>query len=302
MFILLTCDTEAGPRQPHRFASHEEADLVWWGSPVPKEAVVFQNTTEILPAIFTRSARLVSDFPVLTVRAGTFLLPSCPFMETGAQCGKDPRRERAVPDALKLWDSGFSIGRLVGRMGNAVVIGESIPGGDVTASLLLRSFNLVDGDSAHGAVWNEVSSRLGIGMGEFSGRGFDAVTELGDPMQIVAAGIASGARDRADVILAGGIPMLAVAALLRNLGDKGRITVATTSRTAEDASSGFRSMVEALKIDTLIIPLDEVPDGAGAGGAAWYAEKLGFPLEQVLRRAGFLCRELSAASPGDPER
>lgn len=302
MFVLLTGDTEAGPGQPRRFPSHEEADLVWWGLRPLELTGAFINAPGISPALFTRAARLVSDFPVLTVRAGTFLPPVCPFMETGALSGKDPRREKAVQDALRLWDSGFSIGRLVGRMGDPVVIGESIPGGDVTASLLLRSLGLVSGDFAYDPAWDEVSSRLGIDVGGFSGRGFDALTELGDPMQIVAAGVASGARDMADVILAGGIPMLAVAALLRNLGDKGRITVATTSRTAEDASPGFRPIAEALKADTLIIPLDEVPDGAGAGGAAWYAEKLGVSLDQVRGRARLLCRELSAASPEDPER
>lgn len=302
MFVLLTGDTEAGPGQPRRFASHEEADLVWWGSRPLKATAAFINAPEISPALFTRAARLVSDFPVLTVRAGTFLSPVCPFMETGAQSGKDPRREKAVPEALRLWDSGFSIGRLVGRMGDNVVIGESIPGGDVTASFLLRAFDLAGGDSAYGSAWDEVSSRLGKKQGEFSGRGFDAVVELGDPMQIVAAGVAAGARDRSEVTLAGGIPMLAVAALLRNMGDTGRINVVTTSRTAEDASSGFRSIAEVLKVDTMVIPLDEVPDGAGAGGAAWYAEKLGVSLEQVRGRARLLCRELSAASPEDPER
>lgn len=301
MFLLLTGDTEAGSIQPHRFASHEEADLIWWGSPVPKEASALVKNTVIPPAVFTRAARLVSDFPLLTVRAGTFVPPSCPFMETGTQPGKDPRGEKAVPDALRLWDSGFSIGRLVGRMGDAVVIGESVTGGDVTASLLLRAFNLVSEDSSHESAWGDASSRLGIRQGEYSGRGFEAVTELGDPVQIVAAGVASGARDRAEVILAGGIPMIAVAALLRNLGDTGKITVVTTSRTADEAQSGFRSMAEALGTETVIIPAGEVPDGAGAGGAAWYAERLGVSLEQVLQRTAILRRELFAASSKNPE-
>ena len=301
MFIVLTCDSDAGPGKPHRFAPHEEADLIWWGSPVPGGAAALEKNTVIPPAVFTRASRLVSDFPVLTVRAGTFVPPFCPFMETGAQPGKDPRREKAVPDSLRLWDSGFSIGRLAGRMGDTVLIGESVTGGDVTAELLLRSFNLVSGDFAYNDAWDEASCRLGIRQGEYSGHGFEAVTELGDPMQIVAAGVASGARDRADVILAGGMPMLAVAALLRNLGDTGRITVVTTSCTADAASSGFRATAEALKTDILVIPLADVPDGAGAGGAAWYAEKLGVSLEKVRERTGFLCRELSASSPENTE-
>ncbi|MDO9508982.1 MAG: nicotinate-nucleotide--dimethylbenzimidazole phosphoribosyltransferase [Thermovirgaceae bacterium] len=295
MFVLLTGDTEAGLRKPGRFASHEEAGFIWWGIPAPSDTFVFQKGSEIPPAVFTRAARLVSDFPVLIVRAGTFTHPVCPFMETGAQPGKNPRKEKAVPDARRLWDCGFSIGRLVARMGETVVIGESVPGGDVTADLLLRAFGMPPVDPDNESAWEDASSRLGITPKDLPGRGFEAVVELGDPMQVVAAGIATGARDRAEVVLAGGIPMLAVAALLRNLGDIGRITIATTSRTVDDPSLDFCSMAASLGLESMVIPLDYVRDGAGAAGAAWYAERLDFTLERVLQRAALLCGELSAA-------
>lgn len=299
MFLLLTGDTAAGEKGALRFDSHEEANLVWWGSPLPEGASRFDGSPEVPPAIFTRAARLVSDFPLMIIRGGSRILPLCPFMESGASPGNDPAKEKAVPEALRLWDSGFSIGRLAARMADVVVIGESIAGGDRTASMLLRSFGLLTDDDGYGEAWNEASARTGIKEGEMKGRGFDALTELGDPVQIVAAGVASGARGNAEVLLAGGVPMLAVAALLRNMGDSGPIRIVTTSRTAEDVSAGFRPLAEALKAETVTLPLDDVPDGAGAGGAAWYSERLGISAERCLQRARFLCGELARGTPED---
>ncbi len=301
MFVLLTGDTEAGQRLPGRFASHEEAGLVWWGIPSTSSSFALRKGSGIPPAIITRAARLVSDFPVIVVRAGSFTQPVCPFMETGALPGKDPRKDKAVPGAHRLWDCGFSIGRLVARMGETVVIGESVPGGEVTADLLLRAFGISPVDPVNGPAWEEASSRLGITPDHLPGRGIEAVIELGDPMQVLAAGIATGARDRAEVVLAGGVPMLAVAALLRNLGDKGKITIATTTRTADETSPGFRSLAGTLSAETVIIKLDDVSDGAGAAGAVWYAERLGLSLERIIQRAVFLCDELSDDRTADAE-
>lgn len=301
MFLLLTGDTEAGHQRPGRFASHEEAGLVWWGITPHSSSFEFREGAGIPPAVITRAARLVSDLPVLIVRAGSFTHPVCPFMETGAQPGKDPRKNKAVPDAHRLWDCGFSIGRLVARMGENVVIGESVPGGEVTADLLLRAFGISPVDPVNGPAWEETSSRLGITSDHLPGRGFEAVIELGDPMQVLAAGIATGARDRAEVVLAGGVPMLAVAALLRNLGDTGKITIATTTCTADDTSPGFRSIAASLNAETVIIKLDDVQDGAGAAGAVWYAERLGLSLERIIQRAVLLCDELSDDRTADAE-
>jgi len=285
LFLLLTGDTSAGDNPSCRLASHEEADFIWWGFPVPEKVRDLPGDFPVLPSMLTRAARLVSDFPMIIVRAGSFTPPRSPYMETGAVPGGKPGERAAVKDSERLWDCGFSIGRLLSRMGEDLVIAESVPGGHETASALIVSLGLDDPQGSQEEI-------PGFSRGCFSGRGFEAVTAVGDPFQIIAAGILAGAKDRAEIVLAGDIRMLAVAALSRDLGYRGRFRLVTTGFSAP----GLMPLADRIGVDVTGMEAGPVQDGAGAGGAVWYAEKLGISQEKVLLRAETLRKEISLLS------
>jgi NaMN:DMB phosphoribosyltransferase len=118
----------------------------------------------------------------------------------------------------------------------------------------------------------------------------DAASEVGDPMQPLAAGIASGALVAGcDVLLAGGCQMLAVAALMQAIGTAnagtGRLAVGTTRWVAHDPHADVPGLARdidphlpllAANLNFATAPDRSLRDyerfivkeGVGAGGAA----------------------------------
>lgn len=91
--------------------------------------------------------------------------------------------------------------------------------------------------------------------------------------------------------------MLAVAGALRHMGCDRPITVATTCYVKNDKSCDFEKTAEDLSVTPWYAPLDFssskwpglrdyekgfVKEGAGAGGAVWYAESLGVSVEKII--------------------
>ena len=112
-------------------------------------------------------------------------------------------------------------------------------------------------------------------------------------MLAVAAGIA--ASFRGDTVLAGGTQMLAVAAVLREMG-KRVPPVATTVYVRDDPSAGFAATAEMLGTTVYYVDPDfgaighsglarycegEVKEGIGAGGAMFLARILGKSEEEI---------------------
>jgi len=229
--------------------------------------------------------------------------PKCPYMETGAPTGRDPAKGPSLPGAGVTWDSGFSLGRLLAGLDDRLVIGSSCPGDEVTARLFLKALGYkaaaIDYFPAYREgpdPWETASSRLGIRPGDLIGHGFKAASELGDPAMVVAAALAAGAMGGAKVLLSGGLPMFAAAALLRDLGEKGRFSLAVTARTERDLGGAFGDLSALLDLETQTVDLGEILDGAGASGAALLAGESGFTPERVLDRAFRLREEVEGGA------
>jgi len=300
LFILLTGDSAAGTAEPGRFPPKAEADFIWWGITTPGMRSSLCRGPLTHPVLIPRAARFLADFPTLVVRCGSIDAPLCPYMETGAQPGGDPAAGTALHGAQLLWDSGFSLGRLLAGLCGRLVIGESCPGNGVTSRLILRALgyradaleDLPSGDEGP-SPWERASSRLGIRPGDLIGRGFEAAIELGDPVLVTAAAITAGAMGGPDILLSGGLPMLAVSAILRDLGEKGRISISTTTRTEEDLGGAFGAISKLLDLQVQLADIGDVPDGAGASGAVLLSGKYDITPERVLQRAEYLRHEIS---------
>ena len=142
---------------------------------------------------------------------------------------------------------------------------------------------------------------------------FESVAAVGDPMQIVAAGMAIAASQSVGVMLAGGTQMLAVYALIQGILKLGlqtanleQIVVGTTRWVAEDETGDTIGLAELMPPVPLIatqlsfaqsrysaLQFYEkgfVKEGVGAGGAAiaaslyqnWTQEALLNQIENLL--------------------
>lgn len=298
------------------FTAPADADLLWWGAPRVVDAIPMDPQGHPTPGLITRAAQLEAHFSVLVIRAGSFVPPACPYIETATAPGGRPDEYPAVPEATRLFEWGKTLGTMLARAEDPLVIGESVPGGTTTAFLLLRALGYEGMVSSAGpenpislkeALWQRTTQRLGNALRTLPENPLQAVAELGDPMQPLAAGLAAGAAGTCRVILAGGTQMLAVAALARRMGQETPLTVATTTYVARDPSAHFLTLAERIGVEPWAAPLDFsrsahaglrdyekgfVKEGVGAGGAVWYAAFRGIATDRVIARTEELYAEM----------
>ncbi|MDR3321203.1 MAG: TIGR00303 family protein [Synergistaceae bacterium] len=289
--------------------SPADADVIRFGFPEAVDCFPMDPEGHPTPAIITRAAEVESGMPICVVRAGTYLPPAPPYVETGASFGRNPGIEPSVPDAKKIYERSRHFAENAASSQKFVMLAESIPGGTTTALLTLRALGIEGMVSSGGPnnpislkekIWSAASGRIGIKKGGLADDPFRAVTEMGDPMQASVLGFIAGLRAGIEVVLAGGTQMIAVAALLSRLQPSfPKPLIATTKYVAEDKSSNFQELASALGLETHIAQIDfsksphkglsdyekgYVKEGVGAGGATLYAERLGVPLSRVLER------------------
>jgi uncharacterized protein (TIGR00303 family) len=277
------------------------------------------------PALITRAAVLEAGIPLTVVQAGSWMAPSPPYVETGAAPAGDPRFGPAVPDAREIMESAAEFARnMAAQEGGPpfVMAAESVPGGTTTALLVLRALGYRGMVSSAGpenpvdlktTIWDDAARRLGIRIGSLAEDPVRAIRELGDPMQAAVAGFAAALPPKTDLVLAGGTQMLAVAALLRALNGRDRYRgklplVATTKYVQQDRRADFSALARSIGVETWIAPLDfsgsphrglaeyekgYVKEGVGAGGAVYYAERLGISVGRVIERTNALYGEMA---------
>ena len=116
-------------------------------------------------------------------------------------------------------------------------------------------------------------------------------------MMPAAAGIVDGLNTK--TVLAGGTQMVSVLSLIKNLGLKRDVSIATTRYVADDTSANFREMVEILGFKAFVADPGfgssrlkglqryengEVKEGVGAGGAMLAAAMMGISQKEFRKK------------------
>jgi uncharacterized protein (TIGR00303 family) len=249
------------------------------------------------PAGITRAALQLARIEPRFIGAGLRVWPETDCLRVSDQSGRRIDLGESVSDADALFEVGLRLGRQVSAP--YLVLAESVPGGTTTALAVLLGLGYaaegrVSGSSPGNA--HELKTRVAraalraanLKPGDGRADPLLAVGRVGDPMQPVAAGVALGAaRSGCDVLLAGGSQMVAVAALLQELGGEAaleRVAVGTTRWVVEDPSADVPGLVAEVSGDLPLlasnldfsasrhIGLREyesfiVKEGVGAGGA-----------------------------------
>ncbi|AIU70488.1 hypothetical protein TEU_09190 [Thermococcus eurythermalis] len=293
-----------------------DAEYLFHEKPLTIDTVPVTPEGHPTPAIITKAAKELADFPVLIVRGGTYLSPLIPHVHISGAVGRDFRREPALPEFGEIIKRAKLLGEELNKTPiKELVIGESTPGGTTTAQAVLWALGYnaktssASPDNPRGLkekVIREGFERAGIEHGGLKDNPLEALRQFGDPMMATVVGIALGFRRK--VVLAGGTQMLAVSALLKALGeDLSRFMVATTKWVVNDKSATFIETAKEIGIMSYAADLDfsnsefkglrdyekgYVKEGVGAGGATWLAVKAGFSPEEVSAKVEELYRRL----------
>jgi uncharacterized protein (TIGR00303 family) len=214
-----------------------DAEILYYGhAPSLKGGVPSNPTGAPGPSIITRAAcKLLPQMPYICVNAGLKGTSALPIMLNleGATPAAAVSSGQALPlEAVEqLFESGLALGHSLSRQygpKHYLIIAESVPGGTTTALGLLLALGVnaeqrVSSsmpDNAHSGKLAAVQAGLeaaGKFKGAFANTPLAGVAALGDPMQVVVAGMALAASEFGLVVLGGGTQMAAVIALMAAL-------------------------------------------------------------------------------------
>ncbi|WP_297523410.1 nicotinate mononucleotide-dependent phosphoribosyltransferase CobT [Thermococcus sp.] len=293
-----------------------DAEYLFHEKPLTIDVIPVTPEGHPTPAIITKAAKELANFPVIVVRGGTYLAPLVPHVHISNAVGRDFRKEPALPEFGDILKRAKLLGEELNKSSiKELVVGESTPGGTTTAQAVLwalgydartSSASPENPQSLKERVIAEAFSRVGLEKGQLRDNPLEALRQFGDPMMATVIGLSLGFRK--DIVLAGGTQMLAVSALLKALGEAlDRFMIATTKWVINDRSATFIETAREIGIITYSADLDfsksefkglrdyekgYVKEGVGAGGATWLAVKAGFSPEEVSEKVEELYRRL----------
>lgn len=259
-------------------------------------------TAGISPTFISRAVIEALNIPTYIFNAG---LPHKPTVNTIDLAGITARcvsSGQAMPlkKVRHLFERGREWGEKLANTTDYLIIGECVVGGTTTALAVLTALgieakgmvNSSHPSCNHAQKWSIVQTGLSkANKLNQSDDPFKVVAAIGDPMQIVVAGMAIAASRRVGVMLAGGTQMLAVYALIEAIANYhnvsaqlSQIVVGTTRWVAEDPTGNTIDLAKAIgNVPLLATSLSfstskypsfraysagYVKEGVGAGGCA----------------------------------
>ena len=259
-------------------------------------------TAGISPTFISRAVVEALDLPTYIFNAGLPHQPTVDTIDLGGVAARCVSSGAAMPlkKVIHLFERGREWGEKLCDTADYLIIGECVVGGTTTALALLTALginakgmvNSSHPSCNHAQKWSIVQTGLSkINVSNQFDDPFRVVAAVGDPMQIVVAGMAIAASCRGGVMLAGGTQMLAVYALIEAIANYhnvsaqlSQIVVGTTRWVAEDPTGNTISLAKAignvpllatgLSFSTSRYPsfraysAGYVKEGVGAGGCA----------------------------------
>jgi len=274
-----------------------DAELIWQGKITSSKATPNTSTGCPTPASITRAVLQLTGCPCLFINAGLVNKSWIPVLDMNSSPGSDPRSGPAVPDAKRLYENSKKVGEMLSEY-DTLIVGECVPGGTTTALCVLRALGY-DARVSSASVNNpslikeEIVSEAIRRMGKKTEDSFHIIEELGDPMMAVAIGLFHGYKG--DLILAGGTQMLAVTALIKELGMT-MPEIATTIYVRDDPDASCERTAEEIGVKiTYVDPgfgeighsglvrycIGEVKEGMGCGGMMMLAYLMGYSPEEI---------------------
>jgi uncharacterized protein (TIGR00303 family) len=216
------------------------------------------------PVLIARAVIESLHLPVSVLNAGLPVPPAVPCEDLGGRPARCLSGGNALDPSVvwHLLHAGWRWGeKLAARSPDYLILGECVVGGTTTALAVLTGLgfaaqgkvNSSHSTCNHGQKWELVQAGwLRADLGQQPAP-LDVVAALGDPMQVVVAGIVLAASRSVGVLLAGGTQMLAVYALARAIAatrawdwQPDNVVVGTTRWVAEDPTGDTVGLAELI--------------------------------------------------------
>ncbi|TAF04135.1 MAG: TIGR00303 family protein [Nostocales cyanobacterium] len=239
--------------EDRKYTACADAEFLYYGAAHQPKYPLPPLTAGASPVLISRAVVTGLNIPVFLFNAGLASIPSVPLIDLGgttARClstgaAMDIATVKHLLEQGLLWGSQLSANSSQGY----VILSECVVGGTTTALAILTGLG-IDAigkvNSSH-AVCNHAQKlaivQTGLERVHKLTEPLELVAAVGDPMQVVVAGMAIAASRRCGVLLAGGTQMLAVYALLQAIAQAyslswqpEAIVVGTTRWVAEDTT------------------------------------------------------------------
>ncbi len=320
--------------QARQYTALADAELLFNGEKRRRYPLI-QLAAGVSPAVISRAVLRQQNISMHLLSTGLPHPLSLPHISLPQVMAQPIQTGQAMGSnqVRALLQSGLDWGRKLAKRGSYLLIGECVVGGTTTAQAVLTALGYrVQGcmSSSHLrsnhrqkqvlvdqgiAAWQGHSEAINRSALDRSALPLAAVTAVGDPMQIVAAGMAIAASRQSGVLLAGGAQMLAVYALAQALAQseisayswqREQVVVGTTRWVIEDPSADTVKIAKAIGAPYLASQIDFsqspyfqlrayergfIKEGMGAGGCAiaahlhqqWTKSQLCHAVEAELR-------------------
>ncbi|WP_096607792.1 nicotinate mononucleotide-dependent phosphoribosyltransferase CobT [Calothrix sp. NIES-2100] len=249
--------------EDRKYTACADAEFLYYGAEHQPQYPLPPLAAGASPVLISRAVVEALQTPIYLFNAGLPQPPAVPIIDLGGFPARCLSQGNAMELATvhHLLEQGLIWGsRLAANIQQGyLILGECVVGGTTTALAILTGLGIPAAGKVNSShpVCNhgQKSALVQAGLEKIKARGLEANTDsldplqlvaaVGDPMQVVVAGMAIAASRSCGVLLAGGTQMLAVYALIQAIAQTynlpwqpQEVVVGTTRWVAEDPTGG----------------------------------------------------------------
>ncbi|MEY3404306.1 MAG: hypothetical protein RLZZ86_3928 [Cyanobacteriota bacterium] len=213
--------------EDRQYTACADAEFLYYGAEYYPKYPLPPLTSGASPVLISRAVVANLHIPVYLFNAGLLHIPPVPLIDLGGMAARCLSQGAAMDIATvkQLLTEGLRWGsQLSCDAGNSyLILSECVVGGTTTALAILTGLGIdavgkVNSSHAvcnHQQKWDLVQTGLAKAKISSLVDPLELVAAVGDPMQVVVAGMAIAASRKCGVLLGGGTQMLAVYALIQ---------------------------------------------------------------------------------------
>ncbi|MFN4955555.1 MAG: nicotinate mononucleotide-dependent phosphoribosyltransferase CobT [Aphanizomenon sp.] len=291
--------------EDRQYTACADAEFLYYGAEYQPKYPLPPLSSGASPVLISRSVVANLNIPVYLFNAGLLHTPPVPLINLAGAPAKCLSQGAAMDIATvkHLLSQGLYYGAKLSSKLNSdsyLILSECVVGGTTTALAILTGLGINAAGKVnsshpicnHGQKWDLVQA--GLRKMPPSRDPLDIVAAVGDPMQIVVAGMAIAASRTCGVLLGGGTQMLAVYALIQAITKKyslswqpTEVIIGTTRWVAEDSTGATVDLAQSFPKNSIPPLLATQLSFASSRYPQLQAYELGFVKEGV--GAGAAC-------------
>ncbi|MBE9219403.1 nicotinate mononucleotide-dependent phosphoribosyltransferase CobT [Dolichospermum flos-aquae] len=254
--------------EDRQYTACADAEFLYYGAEYYPKYPLPPLTSGASPVLISRAVVANLHIPVYLFNAGLLHIPPVPLIDLGGMAARCLSQGAAMDIATvkQLLTEGLRWGSQLSydAANSYLILSECVVGGTTTALAILTGLGIdavgkVNSSHAvcnHKQKWDLVQT--GLAKISSSVNPLELVAAVGDPMQVVVAGMAIAASRSCGVLLGGGTQMLAVYALIQAIAHTyslswkpAEIVIGTTRWVAEDPTGATIDLAQSFSKNSI---------------------------------------------------